>query len=373
MENSLPDFLTAYTTDNWQYLLQKFPIKPIAEKTCPQDFEGFYHYTTISSCEKLLTLSDENEKLARNKNTYATLFASHFLFLNDGQELLDGLERIIRQVKSKQSELEGNIKQKKDDDPQKDNYKLILKRLIKHIEAFESIRPDSIAYAPNHFILCFCMKGNLLSQWEWYGKECGIAIEYDLFNCEYDGIYQFKCKNPNLPYKTIPYPVKYKDDDKNKIASKLAETMLSNETDVDYLAMRCMVAASLMKHEGFKNELEMRLIFSPLYFPTQETFIDSLSSINYREANGVIKPYMKIHIKHKDDGKLPIKSVTVGPGHNQQLVYNAVIKMIQTRFHAGSCKGLSISENKEHYKIDFCEYRVVNGIEVRRSTIPFRG
>jgi len=355
------DFVSAYNARNWADIFKvKFPIKEVNCNNLPDKFEGFYHYTTLSASEKILSLNEEKSNFAVNKNNFITLHASHFLFLNDGEELLDGLRNIVDEMKKKREKLEIC-------EPVIDSS--IIKRLKYYEEQFESICPENIFTAPNHFIICFCTRGNLLTQWEWYGKECGIAIEFDLLNCEYDGIYKFAEGNPNKPHSTQPYQVVYKNEKKQQAIKRLMKIKLTSPKDVDSFAMKSIATASFMKHAGFEDEHEMRLMFSPLFHQSRETPRDSLSRIKYHEAAGIIKPYIDVNVKHKNKNALPIKSITVGPGHNQNLVFNAIMKLIQTRYAESSELTFKF---KNHPSVDFCKYTTIGGIEIRCSTIPFR-
>ena|GEM_PF-6508040 len=356
------DFLTAYNNSEWEEAFGScFPVPKITDKS-PMKLRNFYHYTTLSNCiNNMLILHPEKCSLAKNKNNYIELWASHFLYLNDGEELHDGLKKLFGCIAYKRKEIENS------DNAEKAKMIADIDNFVKQLE---QIKPENISNAPNHFILCFCTNGNLLSQWKWYGRDGGIAIEFDLLNCVYDGVYSFGDLNNNEPYKTNPYAVIYDDKKKDKCINKLMNIKLHTSTDVYYWAIRYIAAASLMKHQGFEEEHEVRLIFSPLY-SQYESISDSISRIKYRENDGVIKPYMKIQVKHKEENRTPINSVTVGPGKNQQLVFNALIKLIQSRFPPKD-DDYSIPEVKDHEIVPFCRYTEIGGIQVRYSTIPLR-
>lgn len=345
----------AYNITQWtDTFADDFLIEPCTLKRN----EGYYHYTSLNNAISILKKLPEKDKLAINKNSYISLFASHFMFLNDSAELLDGLDRVVEALSTKCSS----------DDFDNQDAKRAKKVLREYIKMFKTIKPENTNNAPNHFILCFCRDGNLLSQWEYYGKECGIAIEFDLDNCEYDGMTEFDEKKPNYPMLVVPRKILYDEQEKCKAIDTLRLHSINDTEKAIILAMRSIAVASYMKHNAFVAEKEVRLLFSPIIFPNEQ-YADAFKIVDYRESNGTIKPYIKIKIKHKEPGKTPIKSVTVGPGHNQQLVFNAMIKLIQAQY-SEKCVPIPIPKPR---KKAFLEVTKVGNIEVRRSTIPFRG
>ncbi|MCL2146355.1 MAG: DUF2971 domain-containing protein [Synergistaceae bacterium] len=333
---------------------------------------GFFHYTSLSNALKILELKkeDDKDKVERYNAKFISLWASHFLFLNDTQELADGLKIACE-----------NITAKKDSGGANDRAK---EWLLQYLDYFSSIGPnDNIYNAPNSFILCFCLKGNILSQWMRYGKESGIAIEFDLDNCQYEGFSPPRPKHtrpgepaPSIGYyedrmEVIPRRILYADDDKTRYIKKITQKAINRNNDaVHILAMQALAAASFMKHPGFEDESEVRLLFSPNYYP-EHTAMDAAKLIQYRETDGILKPYMDIHIKHNDSDKKIIKSITVGPGLNQTLVLNAIIKLVQTRF-TGSIDPVQKFNDWDVEEEQYYKHTMIGDIEVRCSTLPYR-
>lgn len=58
-------------------------------------------------------------------------------------------------------------------------------------------------------------------------------------------------------------------------------------------------------------------------------FPDIDAKIKYRKKNSRILPYLKCVVVNKDESKYPILSVTVGPGNNQNIIFNAVINILE--------------------------------------------
>lgn len=347
-----------YESGNWDTMfnLKNSPL----QRANPKSPKGFFHYTTLSAAEKILKPNEEkDEKLENgefrhiNPNKYITLLASHFLFLNDEEELFQGINEI--------KEVFNNVMCRSLPDEVKS-------RIKEYSSILNSLKPNCIENAPNFFILCFCSEGNLLTQWEWYGKDCGIAIEFDLKNCLLEGNIASRNNASIYPCPASPHKIMYTDKEKYNAKEKLSKFSISEEIDVEYFSMLSLISAAHMKHISFKNEKEMRLLLAPLYINGVNSS-RALSLINYRETNGIIKPYIEVHLKHKKVDKYPIKSVTVGPGYNQTLVYNAIQKLIHTRF----APEVEYIENSQLSNDKLYEYTKIGGIEVRRSLIPFRG
>lgn len=347
------DLNFTYNNMQWTNVFNEhFPI----EKSLLSKNEGYFHYTSLNSALKILSLCPEKSDKAHNKNSYISMFASHFLFLNDSEELLNGLQIVNKELNSKT--VKANIS----------NYKSIKSIWKNHLTSLSTIEPRKFFNAPNHFIICFCRDGNFLPQWEYYGKECGVSIEFDLDNCCYDGLTPYHNKKPNFPIEIPPRRILYTEADKKRAMKYINNYSIEDKVSADILPLQGIAIASFMKHESFKAEKEVRLLFSPIEFIGIDNNI-SKELVKFRESDGITKPYMEIHIKHKKEGKHPIKSVTVGPGTNQDIVFNAIVKFMQLNYSSDITKPLRIIRRPSKH----IEYVKIDDIEVRRSTIPFRG
>ncbi|HFM4801084.1 TPA: hypothetical protein ACG7OB_002564, partial [Escherichia coli] len=90
------------------------------------------------------------------------------------------------------------------------------------------------------------------------------------------------------------------------------------------------------KHPSFIEENEFRLVFTPWM---------QMPDVHFRINNNGIIPY--IIIDNKDNRKLPIKSITIGPTNDYDFI-EAGIKM-------------------------FLDSRGFSSVEIKSSSIPFRG
>ena len=144
----------------------------------------------------------------------------------------------------------------------------------------------------------------------------------------------------------------------------------------------------LCKNHYFSHEKESRLVF----VPTENTFVE------YRDKGPRILPYLKCTVVNKVESKPPIKSVTVGPGATQNLIFNAVIKMLDkdnTKFYTEGdyndalnnppikkedVFSLSQPPSANHNlicvqkadKVNMISYMTKSGILISKSPIPFR-
>lgn len=158
------------------------------------------------------------------------------------------------------------------------------------------------------YMICFCTKRDLLSQWRDYGRG-GVCLGMDLTGEEF-----YTIQNNNLArglnekdnsnkYK-IPshgaieekehvyqyakalkvYYIGKNHSGIEKKYKKINKMLTSSEIPKDKY-MRTMIP--YIKHSGFKEEKEARLIF-------QVSPDDSIYQINYMESSSIKKPYIKV-------------------------------------------------------------------------------
>lgn len=287
--------------DQLAFPLENYPYwGDLSEEIKPPTTAKFYHYTDFEAGQKIISGCKENT---------CELWASQLSFMNDAQEFQNGLNLIIAQLTDNpgvKSRLPKNI----------------VKDFIEGSENEDLYR--------DIFLICFSMNNNSLTQWKFYGKNCGVAIEFDLRKCKYKGfiadVKKFKGGKAHLPYKVI-----YDDDTKIKIIDKLIDYALEqykyekNDEDrernlkinLEYLYAIC----PLFKHEHFSEEKECRLLFWPTYKRSSEISITNYPKLfNYRMRNGILLPYMKIKLKLDVSHGPIIPSIMVGPGQKQNLI-----------------------------------------------------
>ena len=135
------------------------------------------------------------------------------------------------------------------------------------------------------------------------------------------------------------------------------------------------------------EENESRVILYPIKSKLQSDSI-LFTSVDYRVSNGKIIPQFKCKVAYADEDKakkaIPVKSIMVGPGNNQRLVFNSIINMLETnksvvKFYADEELDLIIKDNillNKNNKIglhkDRITYKTDNNILISMSAAPFR-
>lgn len=335
-----------YGMDYEKYVDEYLPIPNSSFKG-----EGkYFHYTSLENCINML----------KHQEGVFEIWASHLSYLNDKEELINGMNLIGRKV-------EDLLLSKGDN-------------LSDWIEEYKETRIDQEVMLNEVYIACFCSKRSLLSQWKYYGKNSGIAIEYNLDRCEYSGyiagIESIKYEEQHFICNNA-LKVIYDNMDKQEIIDKF---ITKHIYDVFYKEMGDEIEkkrqifremnelyswAPLFKHDSFKEESESRLLFRPIYINNN----DAGKLINYRVSDGKIVPYMKIKIRGKMEGNVRepvIKSLTVGPGGNQDLVFEALKHLVGNTFPYNDNQ-FELMSRKDY------SYIKVNGIEIRKVSMPFRG
>lgn len=311
----------------------------------------FIHYTSQESFCAMFKdyLTQIDQETENEKRKYVNLFASQMQYLNDKQEYKEGVE-IVKSTKTGNTDL------------------------------IESI-----------FICCFCGKEDLLSQWKYYGKNCGIAIEFDFGSdvelCWFSRFQNNSKCDPDSSYwiKLKPYDVFY-ESHHEKFKEIIEAVEKSKYKDIsDKEATNIFVPYCKNKH--FAEESESRLILYPIKSVLHNGDL-LLTNIEYRNTNGKIIPQFKCKIAYKDKTKpensIPIKSIMIGPGYNQRLVFNSVINMLEpdkmnVKFYSDeeidSILGNGIklcSKNELGLYNGRITYRTTNNILISMSAIPFR-
>ena len=157
-----------------------------------------FHYTSFSNCINML-------KAPSTDDYYLELFASHFRYMNDTREFLQGLDYI--------NETLNILNGLKDEE------------ILQTIESFKKHFMDgNIPYyaVPPHYIVSFNTNCNNLAQWKYYGKNCGVAIEYDLNNCVFSNYSIAENYVPHNSY-YVNYNKREQQEEINNILQKLIE------------------------------------------------------------------------------------------------------------------------------------------------------
>lgn len=349
--NNIWNISQGYGSREYRYIINAFGS---GSKIIKNETSAF-HYTSFENCIKMLIPSNK-------ENGYnLELFASHFGYMNDTQEFLQGLRFIIEQLEKM---------------PNFNNID-ITKTINSFKDKFSDYQHIPYYAIPPHYIVSFNTECNNLAQWKYYGKNCGIAIEYDLANCVFSNYSTDDNYDEHSSYYVNYDPVEQKYEIQN-ILQKLVDLDKNNNIPNKHIQckdilLRACATASFMKDENYKDEKEVRLLFAPNYQDDSNITSDEnrkklMEKVHYRpRGNEYIIPYLKIRLKSKDNTQHPIKSLTVGPGQNQELIFKSLIMFVQSNFSKTQSDIKLLDDEEGCYCIE------VNGIKIRRSRIPFRG
>ena len=315
--------------DDWEQVLIY-----IGEKAVDTN-ETYWHYTSLRA---LLLMF----KVDMNSFKKCEVLASNIRFLNDTQEYLEG-ETFLKQQGAK----------------------------IKGV-------------GEDIYIISFCENGDLLSQWQYYAKDSGIAVGFKLSNAQY--VY-YNCSSGDMKEqddKTRPLQCYYNKYD--ELYQDLQENLGQNEQLLPPLFI------PLCKNNAFQHEKESRLVFYTI------ADSDIRFDFDYNTNNPIkIKPALRVQFLAKDSKKRLIDKIIVGPGENQNTVFNTLIHIFDRdnykfyddeKFKAdtSAINESQYKDDKNYYSdiqlveweeggktIKRWSYKCANGIIIMKSSIPFRG
>lgn len=256
--------------------------------------KNLYYYTTVDTMRYIL--KDAN------------IFATDLNYMNDSEEYINGLCELREVINS--------------------NYGDGRKQYITEDMLNAAREEPSEIYS-----ISFSTQRDLLSQWSMYAKESGVSLKMDFSSSHEYLAYPFGEKNEErktisqiLYPKEVYYFTKHAMDIRQyrKVERKIIEDIEKHYGDV---CVKDMEANALtiwqettpyVKRYEFNAEGEYRLAFNARNFATR-------FRIDYRNDKNVLKPYLDV----KCAGGWPIKEIIVGPGFNQQAVYDSIIHFVQ--------------------------------------------
>lgn len=275
----------------------------------------YCHYTTPAAFSNIF--ADYISGGRRGPVTKCKMRASHIRFMNDSREYLDG----CRWFK-------------------------------KHSGTFRADEFNDDMYS-----ISFCGDEDLLSQWKWYGKNSGIAITFDMDNIKFK---YYDVKNKLLPEEdssTRPLPINYTHREKKEYFEKIDQYCKEKQLNQSSTLFRGNLFIPFCKDQSFKEEKESRLIFYTADDDTMEQAGIKPFNIKYTVSGNIIKPTLDVEFRAIDPNRGIVKKLTVGPGQDQELVYQALIHIL--------CK--KIPGGRRYGKI------TVHDMTIQKSRTPFRG
>lgn len=273
---------------------------------------SLYHYTDAQAVHSIL----KNQKI----------WMTDIRFLNDSQELHDGLKILTEQLKTPNPGLFANY----DFKDRAINY--IRKAFEEHISFGTEEEPV--------FVFSLSSKKDVLSQWRAYGA---YAIEFDrsilkeevksLKRC----IYESREKKGRATVNVTDAIVAVSQDmavNKDSLSAVSIDAIIKLVTD-----------AATFKNKGFIEEDESRIIL-----PSNDG--EYPNKIQYRVRENMLIPYIELDVSLDC-----IKSINVGPMKNQDLAY-------------ASMKAYA-EKVERNWQVD--SGNIEYGLLIEKSHIPYRG
>jgi ribosomal protein L20A (L18A) len=356
------------------------------DKVFKEHKSKIFHYTNVDSLVKIIS------------NGY--MYASHIKYLNDWNEFNAGYEKLYQC-------LIANAKINRSDIIHNNELKFLPKQSPQRSEYYSKFHfpnnDDIIGYyrnkiLPDVYAISFCTNGDNLSHWITYAKEAGVSIEFDFNNFVFFDYSLFE-KREKLEKKKIcledirnveefedssPRVIKYIDAVDKKISKLLDEIVdsvldeIENETDnynirsVIWSRLSALFSAvPFLKAADFRAEKEVRIAFREQFDTVDKEnsdYQEIRSIVQYRVNNNLIIPYLKIGWRSISESTYPIKSITIGPGRNQQAIFQSIIQFIEGQ----DCSLIPFKGNKsEGFIQKDGSYRTRNGIIIKISKTPY--
>jgi hypothetical protein len=220
----------------------------------------------------------------------------------------------------------------------------------------ENVSPVFVASFCKHDEGTEIFENGLLSQWRGYASGGGFAIEFDedgidvLAKRESEKYAVVGFKTEDVLYDQFERAFNAKDYEgvAGSMIADIFEALdishIADRIDIDQVMTRFLTVAPFLKNAGFREEREYRLMTSgirPKHIPDGEKRMPK--EIKYRERAGLIVPFIELFSTL--GGKLPIKSIIVGPHAHQQLQEESTKMLAESKYQ---------------------------DVKVRRSRIPFR-
>ncbi|MBF2717505.1 DUF2971 domain-containing protein [Agrobacterium vitis] len=264
------------TSPRQNSFFDSFSIETIRRFSVPTP-EKLYHYT---SSEGLISITKHH-----------SLRFSDVRFLNDASEFQYGV-KIANHVLNNQKK------------PSLKHSDEVIEKII------NNLREASFHFTP--IIFCMSATDNLLNQWRDYGKDVvPYSIEFHVPEILKLGAYNFPFLLCNIEYdEEIQHSMMM--DVIDRLSQKAVEIIEKDHLDEAQLeelyrayAVELLIIASRLKHPSFSAENEWRMICF-------KKNIDELGvKREYRSSALGAIPYYTWG--RKDNGKLPITNVTIGP------------------------------------------------------------
>jgi Protein of unknown function (DUF2971) len=197
------------------------------------------------------------------------------------------------------------------------------------------------------YFAAFCEKGNLLSQWRAYAGTQGFAIEVDPLVFKGELTLSTKAPARNLRLAKVEYEPAQQERSFRELLDETIETIekqrgKSDRVDAtlaEFVRVVLSSWAATVKHPGFREEQEWRVIFQPMitteerYHSTEEFVIrvEDYALVTHVE----LMPAKVLPHPPRQQPKLPIKSITCGPNVSMRSTMRALEILLRNNGYEG--------------------------------------
>jgi hypothetical protein len=229
------------------------------------------------------------------------LWLTHSRYSNDNEEMTHGYDITQKFIKEKINENRTNTSE-----PAR----------IEYLEEVQSLLEKEVP--EDVYICCFCQKGNLLSQWRSYGANgAGVSIRFAPTG------FSYATGDREVPGGLMQlWKVTYEEFKQTQILQQAIDfgfERRKEQSDPKERARQAVDAIQFFiptfKNEGFKEEVEYRLIFTPSSACKEEP--------QFRVAREMLVPYYSLKGLTRgfpeSGGRLPIEGVRIGPSEQKNL------------------------------------------------------
>jgi hypothetical protein len=168
------------------------------------------------------------------------------------------------------------------------------------------------------YVACFCESGDLLSQWRAYGSDHGYAIEVNADALK-TAVQQIAGYEPGISLMQVRYGRDAAADVVSTAMRHLSEDTNLGHPGVHahYMALRLTAMLAGVKHPGFQEEREWRVVAA---------FEDETSElVRFRSTPMAIVPYIEVPLP-----KDAIVTIRVGPGRHIDVREAGVRRLLRT-------------------------------------------
>jgi hypothetical protein len=258
------------------------------DETKPQ---SLFHYTTARGLLGIITES--------------ALRATDLRFLNDSQEILYAKESFA-----------GALAGMDNPAPQPGHDERASQEVF---DAYKGLVVAELGSSPFPvYVVCFCESGDLLSQWRAYGSDHGYAVEFDsaavqaaLGEIQGSASLMQVHYGPEAAASVVSASVKEAGSDTN---------LGHYGVHAHFMAVRLTGMVAGIKHPGFSEEREWRLIVASEY--------EDRSRVRFRASTIAIVPYISIPFPLG-----AVRSIRIGPGPDVEVRVSGVERLL----HAVQC------------------------------------